>query len=322
MDTSKITRPLDEAGAWIDKLEDYTSSAELSSAIQATWQAIDRTLRNLLRADPAAPDELRVAALSSTDLPNDRLIPALRQRNLISLQLAGMIHELELAARRASEGGARASDGDHAHNVVNLLRSEINASADRPVMDAAHSAVEAGMLEAPPIAVPPPRDLSRFLRTAAFFAVIILIPLALWLLLRGDSDLENGIAAFQAEQWQQAEQYLTKAAKDGDPTARLYLGRVYRSTRQYDRAAAVLREAVNDAPNDDDIQRELGKLFLDLNRPEPAVERLKRARDLDQNDAANWIWLVRALRAAGDPSAEQVLQDAPDEVRATLSRQN
>lgn len=323
MDTTKVIRPLDEAGASIDKLEHYTSTAELTAALQATWQAVDRTLRNLVRADPGAPDEMRLGALSATDLPHDRLIPALRQRNLISLPLAGMIHELELAQRRAAEGGVRASDGDHAAEVVEQLRTEIGGIQDRPVMQAAHSTVESGVLEQPAHAVPASRTRHRALRLLPFLAAFVAIAVALLLVFGGGSDLEKGVAAFQGEQWQTAETHLLKAAEDGDNVAaQLYLARVYRSTKQFDRAAAVLRTAVAAHADDDDLQRELGKLFLDLKRPDQAVERLKRARDLDRADQANWIWLVRAMRLAADPEAEQVLQEAPDEVRAALTRSN
>jgi thioredoxin-like negative regulator of GroEL len=68
------------------------------------------------------------------------------------------------------------------------------------------------------------------------------------------------------------------------------------------------------------VQRELGKLFLDLKQPAQAVKYLKQALERDPEGQATWIWLIRALRAAGDPSAEQMLEQAPDAVRATLAR--
>lgn len=325
MDTARVLRPLDEAAPSIDKLDNYHSTEELSSALQDTWQAVDRTLRGLLRADPAAPDDVRLSAMSAADLPHDRLITALRQRDLISLRLAGMIHELELAHRRAAETGVRASDADHAATVAAQLRSEVSALGDRPVAKVAHNVVETGAVEQPPRDVPKAtvRNRKDLMRMAAIGGGVLLLILIAFLLLGRDSELEKGIAAFQGEQWQQAEQHLLEASKDEDDvTAQLYLARVYRSTRQYDRAAAVLRTAAQNHPNDDDLQRELGKLFLDLNRPQQAVERLKRAREIDQADQANWIWLIRAMRLAGDPASEQVLQEAPDEVRAALARSN
>jgi uncharacterized protein HemY len=81
-----------------------------------------------------------------------------------------------------------------------------------------------------------------------------------------------------------------------------------------------LRKAAGKHPNDAGVQRELGKLFLDAKQPVTAVKYLKQSLELDPESHATWIWLIRALRAAGDPSAEQMLEQAPDEVRATLAR--
>src|SRR5688572_22963174 len=164
MDTGRILRPLDDAAGAIDKLDGYESPTELRSALESTWQAVDRTLRTLLRSDPAAPDEIRLSALSPAELPHDRLIPALRQRNLISLQLAGMVHELELGARRAAAGEPRAADGDHALVVIARLREEIMNAGDQPLRTAAHNAVESGMLDLPVQAIPLPRDRQRWYR--------------------------------------------------------------------------------------------------------------------------------------------------------------
>ena len=321
IDKTRLLRPLQEAAAAIDKLDHYESQSDLAASLQTTWQAIDRTLRNLLRADPGAPDDVRLGALSPADVPLDRVVSALRQRNLISLQLAGMIHELDQSARRMSQGEVRPADADHARNVVDVLRAEINAAGDQPVLEATHTAIESGMLDLPARSVPPPLARKRY-RVAAIAAGILVLVFILVAVFWPDSDLEKGIAAFEAQDWRQAERHLTKDAENGDPTAQLYLARVYRTTRQYQRAAAVLRKAVATHGDDDDLQRELGKLFLDLNQPANAVRYFQKARELEDDDQANWLWLVRGMRAAGDPNAERVLQEAPPDVRAALSRTN
>ena len=320
IDSTRVLRPLDEAASTIEQLDDYQSTAELAAALQVTTQAVDRALRNLLRADPEAPDEVRLAALSSSDLPHDRLIPALRQRNLISLQLAGMVHELEQSARRAVDGQVRASDGDHAQRVVQMLRSEVSAAGDRPVREVAHQAVESGVLELQAHPVPAPETRTRLYRNVGLAALFIGLAVLLVILFTRDSEFEKGRAAFAAEQWETAESHFEKAAQDKDnASAQLYLARVYRRQQQYDRAAAILRDAAVRHKEDDQIWRELGYLFLDLNQPQLAAERFKQAQELNPEDKNNWILLVRALRAAGDPSAEQVLQQAPPEVRALLT---
>ena len=319
IDKTRVLRPLQEAEAAIDKLDNYESQTDLEAALQTTWQAIDRTLRNLLRADPGAPDDVRLGALSPADVPPDRLVTALRQRNLISLQLAGMIHEMDQAARRMTQGEVRPADGDHARNVVDVLRAEVNATADKPIQSATHAAIESGMLDVPAHRVPTPAGNRRY-RLAAIAGAVLALVLIVVAVVRHKSDLEKGVAAFEAQNWREAERNLTKDAENGDATAQLYLARVYRATNQYQRAATVLRKAAVTHSEDDDIQRELGKLFLDLNQPANAVRYCQKAQKLQSDDQANWICLVRGMRAAGDPNAEVVLQQAPPEVRAAMSR--
>src|SRR5262245_31687035 len=322
IDPSRVLRPLDEAADAIDSLDVYESTDELASAVQDTRRAVDRTLRNLLRSDSGSPDELRLSALSSDDVPHDRLIQSLRQRNLISLQLAGMVHELEQSAQRAARGDVRASDGDQAHRVVQTLRSEVTGSNDQPVMAAAHRAVESGMLDLPAQPVPTPASArqKQLYRNIGLAAVSVVIAVLLITWMTKGSELDRGIEAVQAQRWDAAESHLRKAAQDKDnATAQLYLARVYRRQQRYDSAAIVLKEAVKRHSKDDDIWRELGNLFLDLHQPQLAVARFEQARKLDPEEKLNWIGLIRAMREAGDPAAEQVLQEAPPEVRAALT---
>src|SRR5688500_2564209 len=255
MDTNKILRPLDAAQGAIDTLESYESPAELSSAMQTTWEAVNRTLRNLLRADPEAPDELRLAALSSSELPHDRMIAALRQHDLISIQLAGMVHELELGARRIAQGDTRAADADHARAVVERLRQEIARVADEPVLAAAHQAVESGTLEAPARTVPKSRNRRGPLLIAG--AVILGMLVIAYAMFFRESGFDRGVAAFQAERWDEAEQLFRSATEDADDaTSHLYLARLYRQQKKFEPAATVLRDAATRFPDDDDVQRE------------------------------------------------------------------
>jgi tetratricopeptide (TPR) repeat protein len=323
IDPSRVLRPLDEAADAIDSLDVYENTAELASALEETRHAVDRTLRNLLRSDSGSPDELRLAALSSEDVPHDRLIPALRQRNLISLQLAGMVHELEQSARRVAQGDVRAADGDQAQRVVQMLRAEVGRASDQPVMEVAHHAVESGMLDVPVHPVPTPTSARKkqMYRNVGVGAAMVVAAALLITLLARQSELEKGIAAVEAQRWDKAEGHFKKAARDKDnATAQVYLARVYRRQQLYDSAATVLKEAARQHSKDDDIWRELGNLFLDLHQPQLAVARFEQARKLDPKEKLNWIGLVRAMREAGDPAAEQVLQEAPPEVRAALTR--
>src|SRR5512142_3350841 len=149
IDAPRVLRPLSEAGDATDKLVTYERPAELAAALEATWTAVDRSLRLLLRSDTSVPEAARLAALSPGDLPLPRLIEALRQRGLISMELAGRVHELSQAAQRAASGDVRASDADVGRQAVLDLRREVTAAADSPVQEAAHHAVEPGAVAEP-----------------------------------------------------------------------------------------------------------------------------------------------------------------------------
>jgi len=334
IDTTRVLQPLTEAEGAIRKLDDYESTAELASAVQQTWDAVERTLRQLLRADESAPDWLRLKALSKIELPANELLPALRQRDAVSLEMAGMAHDLEQAAIRAERGDVRASDADIARNAVAQVRTDVarNASRtapggqpdrDRPVRAAAHGAVTSGAVKEPVHSVPKPpkkRNWKRILPVP--IAAVLVISLGIYAANR-ETDLDRGIEAFQADRLEEAEQHFRAASEGRDAaTARLYLARIYRQQNRLNEAADVLRVAAAESPDDPEVRRELGKLFLDLNSPQRAVEQFRRAQELAPDVAENWIWLIRAMRLAGDPQAEVLLRQAPPEVQAAMSRSN
>lgn len=322
IDAGRVLQPLDEAGAAIERLDGYRTPDELGSAIEETQRAVDRALRLLLRADPRVPDDLRMTALAP-EMTLDRVVTGLRQRGLITMELAGRIHELGQAADRARAGAARASDADAARDAASMLRYEVTTAAE-PIRNAAHDVVAAHALAEPTHEVPAPgaRDPARTRRLllAGAVALAVLAILAVLLLTRSDP-VDEGISAFEAGRLGVAEQQLNEAvrADSANVTALLYLGRIRRTQGRFPEARQVLMSAVRRAPEDADVQRELGYLFLDLDAPRPAVERFRRAQELEPESIAGWVGLVRALRAAGDPSAADVLARAPAEARALLN---
>jgi tetratricopeptide (TPR) repeat protein len=376
-ESDRALAPLNAVSAAIDKLETYRTPQELAESLQAIGQAVERALRQLLRADTSAPDELRLAALSPTDLPMDRLIPALRKHEIISIELAGMLHELQQAVVRASTNDVRAADADDARATIRRLNDDIIARADRPVRTAPTpasppsrgSAAGAPSPYAPspyaPGANPPspyaPRDKSAdaadaSMRAAATSAVIrgdieedahtvssssssrgrrailpiallVIVALIIWGVMHftmgSASPMKTGITAFEQQRWGVAEQNFRAVLKDhpDDVTAGLYLGRVLRVEGRPKDAAVVLNNARKAAPNDADVLRELGGALMDLNQPAAAVTALKQARELDPSNSATWVALIRALRAAGDPSAETELQRAPADAQSKLRSQ-
>jgi tetratricopeptide (TPR) repeat protein len=323
IDVNRALQPLNEAERSIAQLQNYESSAELATALQDTNAAVQRTLRSLLRSDRAAPEDLRMAALSPTELTPDRLIPALRQRDLISLQMAGQIHELEQASRRAAEGHVRATDADLALRVVDQLRAEVQSRAERAVRDVAHSAVTTGAIEEAPHMVPQSNDDTKPMKLVAVVAGVVVFALVIWGLFFRASALEKGREAYQAGRLAEAQQIFQKEVDDdvANANAAFYLARIHRREKRYSEAAKVLRRAVDENPQDAGLREEFGHLFMDLNQPAAAARRYQEAVDIDPESARSWIWLVRALRAAGDPTAEATLQRAPEQTRAVLQGQ-
>ena len=324
IEPDRVLLPLREEEAAIGRLDTYSSPAELADAIVAVRDAVNRSLRLLLRNDAGASDELRLKALSAKDLPHHELIPALRRRELISLALAGAIHGLEQAAERAVADKAVAADADIARRVVEGVRQEVGGGAKARPQEArvpARPAVEpAGV---PVHEVPPPRARTVPSRMIVGGVVSLAGVMAILLVLRfsGTSATAEGVAAFAEDDFARAEALFADAvaADSGDVTALLYLGRIYRRDGRFREAADVLGAAEDRAPEDPDVRRELGNLFMDLNRPTAAAQQFDRARELAPENALNWIGLIRALRAAGDPQSEVWLERAPPEVRAALT---
>ena len=318
IDEVRVLQPLEDVKADLERLSDYETAADLAAALTAVQDAVEKVLRRLLRADPAAPEALRLSALSSADLPFPRVIEALRERDLIPIDVAGAVHELAQAAERAGSGQPRASDGDLAFSVIERVRSAVHAAGSRPLSAPATPAA------ATPLARAPRRvdwRSPRFLAIVGVVASLVLLIL-LYLALRGDERQAAGVAAFGAGRMGVAEQeFRAVLEEDADNvTAMLYLGRIYRQQGRFDESLRVLRGAAAHAPDDAAIRRELGHLLMSAGKPAEAATQYRRAVDLAPAVGSSWIGLVTAMRAAGDPRAETVLQRAPADARAALSR--
>jgi tetratricopeptide (TPR) repeat protein len=317
IDPVRILRPLEDERAAIDRLSSYESPEDLAAALGATWAAVERTLRQLLRDDPGVPDDLRMSALSQVELPVDRLIAALSRRDLVSLRLAGLLHEFERIARQAEGGAVRAADADTAAAAVAQLRSEVGVGAVASAVEAPRPA-EAGAAESGGVVE---RGQRRGRLGWVLLIVLAAAGLASVMLLRRGDDRQAAIRAFQAGELGEAESGFRRSLEEdpSDITARLYLGRIFRTQGRFDEAADMLHEASRIAPRDPGVRRELGHLFLDLARPRAAAEQFRVAQEIEPENKLNWIGLIVALRAAGDPEAEDVLRRAPGDVRAELT---
>jgi tetratricopeptide (TPR) repeat protein len=318
MDRSAALRPLEEAAEPIRALSEYGSPTELNTAVAAVAAAVDRALRLALRTDPDASEDHRLSALSPAVVLLEEVVQSLRSRDRISLETAGAVHELAAAAERARADQARPDDADAAARAVAGLRRDLGAAA-APSADLSRSGP--GSTAPPPRPRPVATGRGRWMAwVGSGLAVLVLIGLA-WALAGGGQDhFEDGLAAFRAARWDSAAVAFERALQERpvDITTRLYLARTYRRQGRTAEAADVLREAVRVAPEDADVRRELGRVFMDLGQPESAVRQFELALEHDPDSPLSWAALIQALEAVGDPRAADMLDRAPPEVQATL----
>jgi tetratricopeptide (TPR) repeat protein len=334
IEPDRVLRPLREAEPAIDRLQTYESPAALGEALRATWHAIELTLRTLLRSDETAPDAVRLSALSAEQMPTEAVLTELRRRDLITLPLAGRIHELQQAVRRAADGVVRAADADTALDVVRLLSADVAgvAQSRRPEDEVPRAEPAAAAARRAAVSDAAARDPGktrtfdlravprRPLYLAAIVGALLVVIMMLTWVFGRESDLQRGIAAFRQGEAGAAEQHFRTAIgrDDDNVTARLYLARILREQGRLQEAADQLRTAALTAPEDAAVRRELGYLFLDLNRPPSAVEQFRMAVELEPAEPLNWVGLVLALRQANDPTADEWLRRAPAEAQALV----
>jgi tetratricopeptide (TPR) repeat protein len=350
VERDRALRLLDEAEPSIERLATYESPAALQDALRATWHAVETSLRQLLRGDTAVSDDVRLRALSRTDMPFDAVITELRRSDAISLSLAGRLHEFGRAVERADVGPVRAADADLAQEAVAALRSELR-SGPAPSRSAARTPDPVDeTFDAPSgigsrlrrernaqrsdaaasdegVADDVAYDRSGLAATArrpvvlVAVAVLLLAGIIAAVLLFGRTDpMDEGIEAFRAGRGGVAEQHFRAALQrdEDNVTARLYLARVLRGQQRHEEAADLLREAARRAPRDAAVRRELGYLFLDLERPAQAATQFQQAVELDPEEPRGWLGLVHSLRLAGDPSSEVWLARAPSAAQAMI----
>ncbi|MGD8277480.1 MAG: hypothetical protein PVH00_05610 [Gemmatimonadota bacterium] len=302
--------PLEAEREAVRRLTEYETAADLGNAIVRVTAAVEQVLRRMLRAEPAAADDTRIAALSDS-LPVEEVVVALRRADTITMELAGSLAQLREAASRARGGAVRAADGDLARSVLHAL----DASIPTPDRSLRHTPVRDE-------SVAKPVEHRSAGRIALFAFVMVLVAAAAWIVLRDRSPAAAaGVEAFAAGRLVEAEGVFRDRVESGSAgvTDWLYLGRIQRRAGRYVEAASSLRTAVDLEPGDADVRRELGWLFLDLERPGAAAGQFRQAVEVDPAEPDNWIGLIHALRAAGDPAAEDWLARAPEEARTRLT---
>lgn len=336
-------QPLRAVGGAVERVRTLATApatevpAEARAAVLAVTDAVEASLRRLLRDAAGAPVELRLKALAPDELPAPALIGELRQRERVSIELAAAFHDALGVRRRLLESGEAPAPHDAAIalRAADLLDAEA-AGAVRTPPDAtlaappppAEPVPEAPILgdetmvhHAPPLRRSPA---AAWIWAASAAVVALVAILVFWAVTsRRGGRLDEGIAAFRSGDYAAAAPLFERYAEGHpkDATSRLYLARIYRRTGRPELAAEQLKEALASAPEDAALHRELGFLLLDSGRADAAVGRFRHAIELDAEAPEGWIGLVAALRADGqDAAAERVLARAPAEVRALLTR--
>jgi tetratricopeptide (TPR) repeat protein len=324
---SAALRALHSASPEIEALRTGpTSPDQERGLILRVANAVDRSLRRILRDDEGADLTLRLQALAPDELRTDAVLAELRRNERLPMELAAGVHEL-FEARRRLESGASPTDADRtrAVRVTDMLAREIN---------------RLGTFSEPAVSrVPPPDDLPeeaysvsgrRVRRTAPIEGILVgavLVVVVVFLVLRflpagAPSEMEQGLALFGQGQYEEAAQHFWRFSQDNpdDATPHLYLARIHRRTGNVELAAEAIRQAELIAPDDAAVHRELGFLLLDRGQPDVAVERFRHAVELNEASSEGWVGLYRALMEAGrGAEATAVISAAPAEVRALLT---
>jgi len=217
MEPERLRAPLDAERDAVRRLSEYETAADLGDALLRVNAAVEQVLRRMLRAEPAADDDARVAALSGA-LPVEDVVVALRRADTITMELAGMLAQLREAASRARGGAVRAVDGDLARSVVEALDAAV------PTRSVVHT---------PARDEPARKRAGRGAtgRVVLFAIVAVLVVVAGWIVLRDRApDAATGVAAFAAGRMVEAEGVFRDRVERGAAgvTDWLYLGRIQR----------------------------------------------------------------------------------------------
>jgi len=289
------------------------------ASLLAVADAVELSLRRLLRDDPAQPLEMRLDALASDELPIDQVVAALRQHDRVSIELAAAFHEAHRVRQRMLHGS------EPTREDAGLL-GRLAERLEREVMSApalvARTPTEPVPAEPDPAPASPPSTPGdpavRWIALAA--GALILLVLGLWWLGgRSDDRMDEAIALFRTGDHARATESFERhaAARPRDATPHLYLARIERRAGRLQGAREHLRRGLEIAPEDAALHRELGFILLDAGQSAAAVGRFRDAVERDPDAVEGWLGLVRALREDGQPeAAERVLARAPAAARS------
>lgn len=256
------------------KLDASRHPEEIAADIIEIWSSVETALRSLM---------------GGSTLSGQPLIRELRSRELITLEQAHCLLELQAVRERVDDTEYQPTQADiaTARDAYNALQTGL---LSQPAMAGSAGATGAAPLPppaagaAPPapstggspaaVYVPPPREEDvRRRRSMLLGALLILIAVVLvaggvyWYQLRSGSlpsDVQDAIALYEHGQPEAARAAFAQAAREHPELAlpHLYLGRLARGEGDFAAAGNELRKAVELEPQSASALNELGAFFL------------------------------------------------------------
>lgn len=290
----------DAARASFERLTKSTDPRELAAALVESWAGTERAL---------------CAFAGTSALSGVAVVRELRQRNLLSLDDAHALVDLQAAAERARTDGyvPTTTDLDMARSarerMSQVLSREVGGdpSAEQryagPVSTPPSVAI-------PPATLPPPEPLPASARSNRLaIAVIAIVVLAVvgagayyaLSFSRQSSALRDGRAAYAAGDRLTARNAFASATRDDPALAEphIYLGRLAREDGDLATASAELRHAVELEPANYLAHRELAALLLSTGQLELARSFYQRAIELNPTDKMSLGYMACTLQRLG-----------------------
>lgn len=322
-------KPLRSVGALLASLRSgAVAEEEVADAVARVADAVERSLRRLLRDQDSAALQVRLRALDADELRADEVLSELRQHERISMELGASVHDLlRLREQLSQGGGATPGDARLAVAVADRLEHEIAEPVHfpRPAPSAATelSPVDETLVHAVPVETEEGRRGPRWVAVALAGVLLLAVALGVWQLIpRGPSELDQGVALFRSGNYMDAAPHFWRYAEahPDDPTPHLYLARIHRRLKRYHLAGPEMKKALQLAPEDPNVQTEAAFLLLDTGRYDPAVEQFRRVVQRNPEFRSAWVGLILSLRASGrTDAADRALASAPPSVRALMS---
>jgi tetratricopeptide (TPR) repeat protein len=285
---------LDAARPAVARLDATRGSEDLAADLIETWSAVEAALRVLV---------------GSSALTGQALIREARQRQMLNFDQANALAEFEAVHTRLHNTSYRPAEVDVAAARNAYLKLDAALTGDIIEAPRSTAAGPAAIVASVPVTATEPvggatsptsatRRAPRWLIPAAVLVVIVLVVAGYFAFVpRGNSSLDQGVAAYRAGQREVAMSAFTKASRD-DPKAVLphvWMARMARDVGNFTLAGQELSTALQIDPNNSSALREMGSNMLQQGNAELARRFYVRAVTNDPSDKTSEGYLGCAL---------------------------